>query len=166
MLSFDWINFICMIINLLILYVLMKKFLFGRVDKILEKRKEEIENDYAEAAKKNEEATKVKKEYQEQLAAIDVEKERVIREADQRANTEYTRIVDDANRKAEEIIRKAKQTADQETEAAMKEQEKQIEKLVLAAAGKIAASQSESDNSRLYDRFLAETSKSASGGRK
>ena len=166
MLSFDWINFICMIINLLILYILMKKFLFGRVNKILEKRREEIENDYAEAAKKKEEAAKAKQEYQEQLAAIDVEKERVIREADQRANKEYTRIVDDANRKADDIVRKAQQTAKQETEAAMKEQEKQIEKLVLAAAGKISASQSEEDNSRLYDRFLAEASRSVSGGRK
>ena len=58
MLSFDWFNFICMIINLLILYFLMKKYLFGRVNKILEERKKEIEGGFLEAEEKKKEAEK------------------------------------------------------------------------------------------------------------
>ena len=165
MLSFDWVNFICMIINLLIHYFLMKKFLFGRVDNILKQRKEEIEADYKAASDKVKEADEMKAEFEGKLQDIAEEKERVIHEADQRANEDYNRIVEDAGRRADEIIRRAKMQAEHDNQMAMKEQEKQIEQLVLSAAGKIAASQSESDNARLYDRFLAEAQKTASGGR-
>ncbi len=164
MLSFDWVNFICTVINLLILYFLMKKFLFGRVDQILKKREEEIQKDFDKADETAKEADRMKEEYEQKLSEIETEKEKSLREADQKANEEYTRIVEDAGKKADEIVRKAKQQAEQETQTIMKEQEKQIEQLVLTAAGKIAASQTEADNLRLYDRFLAETSKKASGG--
>lgn len=164
MLSFDWFNFICMIINLLILYFLMKKFLFGRVDDILKKRKEEIEADYRSASEKAEEAEGIRAEYEEKLKGISEEREKIIHDADQKANAEYSRIVEDAGKRAEDIIRKAKAQAEHDNMLAMKEQEKQIEQLVLSAAGKIAASSSEADNARLYDRFLKETKKTASGG--
>ena len=41
MLSFDLVNFIFMIINVLILFLIAKKFLFGRVDEIIKKREED-----------------------------------------------------------------------------------------------------------------------------
>ena len=49
MLSFDPVNFVCMIINILILFFIAKKFLFGRVNDIIEKRDQEIKDSYATA---------------------------------------------------------------------------------------------------------------------
>lgn len=46
-------NILWIIINLLILYALMKHFLFQPVHDILEKRKQEIESDFAWQIKRN-----------------------------------------------------------------------------------------------------------------
>lgn len=48
-------NILWTIINLLILYALMKHFLFQPVHDILEKRKQEIESDFALANQKKQE---------------------------------------------------------------------------------------------------------------
>ena len=43
MLKFDIVNFVCVVVNLLVLYVLMKKFVFGRVTKIIDARQALLE---------------------------------------------------------------------------------------------------------------------------
>ncbi len=43
MLKFNW-NFLFMLINLVIFYLLMRKFLFKPIMKVMDKRKEIIEN--------------------------------------------------------------------------------------------------------------------------
>ena len=53
-------NILWTIINLLILYALMKHFLFQPVHDILEKRKQEIESDFALANQKKQEALESK----------------------------------------------------------------------------------------------------------
>ena len=51
MLTLEFWNVLCTIINLVLLYILLKKFLFGPVISVLEKRKALLENgDGAEKA--------------------------------------------------------------------------------------------------------------------
>lgn len=61
-------NILWIIINLLILYALMKRFLFQPVHDILEKRKQEIESDFALANQKKQEALESKNKADQQLA--------------------------------------------------------------------------------------------------
>lgn len=61
-------NILWTIINLLILYALMKHFLFQPVHDILEKRKQEIESDFALANQKKQEALESKNKADQQLA--------------------------------------------------------------------------------------------------
>ena len=60
-------NILWTIINLLILYALMKHFLFQPVHDILEKRKQEIESDFALANQKKQEALESKNKADQQL---------------------------------------------------------------------------------------------------
>ena len=53
--------------NLLILFLLLKKFLFKPVTKILDERAEEIENSYKQAEETNDKAISLKSEYEEKL---------------------------------------------------------------------------------------------------
>ena len=61
------VNFVCVVINLLVLYVLMKKFVFGRVAKIIDARQAMIEEKNAAAVKTQREAESLKKEYEKSL---------------------------------------------------------------------------------------------------
>ena len=58
MLKFD-LNLVWTIVNLLILYFLMKKFLFGRINAIIAKRQEEADAQFAIAGEKQKEAEKL-----------------------------------------------------------------------------------------------------------
>ncbi len=166
MLSFDWFNFICMIINLLILFFLMKKFLFGRVNNILKEREKEIEEQYLKAENREKEAEKLEKEYREHLAQITYEGEQARKDNAFRASIEYNRTISDANRKAEEIISKARKTAKYETERAVIEQEKEMRSLVLSAASKITSSRGASNDKELLDHFIESAGESVGGGTK
>ena len=48
------LNLVFTIINLLVLYILMKKFLFGPVIRIMDQRKEMIEQQFEEARQRTE----------------------------------------------------------------------------------------------------------------
>ncbi len=166
MLSFDWFNFICMIINLLILYFLMKKFLFGRVDKVLKEREKEIEEQYLKAEKKEKDAAELEKEYRDHLAQVTYEGEQVRKDTAFRASIEYNKLISEANKKAEDIISKARKTAKYETERAVLEQEKEMRSLVLSAASKITGSRGASNDKELLDRFIQSSEENNGGGEK
>ena len=65
------------LINLLILMVAFKKYLFKPVLAILEKRREEIESTYDEAAKAESAAKTMKADYESKLAGAREEADRV-----------------------------------------------------------------------------------------
>ena len=52
MLKFDVISLLCTAGNLLLLYFLMKKFLFDKVNAIFEQRQQMIDEDYAAAERR------------------------------------------------------------------------------------------------------------------
>ena len=93
MLRFD-INFVFTIINVLILFAVVKIFLIGRVHKILDARKAQVDEQYAEAEKKLEEADKAKQQYEDSIKDIEAEKERRFTEARNQASGEYDRLME------------------------------------------------------------------------
>ena len=80
MLKFDVISLLCTAGNLLLLYFLMKKFLFDKVNAIFEQRQQMIDEDYAaaEAAKTQAEADRA--DYVQKMEAAREEMGRVIQE--------------------------------------------------------------------------------------
>ena len=75
------INLLFTIINVLLMFIVVKVFLIRPVHKILDKRREEVESKYAEADRITEEALTSKKEYEESIKNIEEEKERRFAEA-------------------------------------------------------------------------------------
>lgn len=157
MLSFDIVNFVCVVVNLIVLYILMKKFVFGRVSKILDARQQMIDEKNAEAGRVRTEAEELKKEYEINLANAKETSDRIVREARDRAKTEYNKILDRAAGDADAMKASAMKAIEMEKEKEMEELHSQIMDLAVEAAGKImyANSGKESDND-LYDAFLKE----------
>ena len=67
MLDFSLVNIICIVVNLLILFILMKLFLFKPVEKIIKKRQEEADEQINQATAAKEEAEKLQQEYEETM---------------------------------------------------------------------------------------------------
>jgi len=152
------INLVFTIINLLIIYFIIAKFLFKPVKNILAKRQAEIDQQYAEAKAAEEKAKELEQRYEASVRDIEAEKVSAVKEARAKAGEEYDRIVADARAKAEQLVDSAKKTAQKEQERSMKQAREQITELVVEAASKVVASgQGSIADRELYNRFLAKT---------
>ena len=89
-------NILWTIINLLILYVIARKFLFGPVRKVLAARQAEIDKQFADARTAQEDAQKLKEQYQESLDGAEKERLDILNQARDRAGEEYERILSEA----------------------------------------------------------------------
>lgn len=146
-------NILWTIINLLILYALMKHFLFQPVHDIFEKRKQEIESDFALANQQKQEALESKNKANQQLENMQTICDGMLADAKEKASLEYEQIIADANKKSDEMIEQARTKT---IEAANEEKAKaksEIADLINKAADKITNTKSDE---KLYDDFLKE----------
>ena len=157
MLEFSPINIICIVANLLILYAIFKIFLFKRVDDILMKRQEEVDEATKAADLATAKALETKKEYENKIALADEEKEQILADIKKQGYVEYEKIVDDAKKKGEQIITEARHNAEVEKDKAKEVYAAQLADMVVEAASKIAATKhSTADDKELYDKFINE----------
>ena len=146
-----------MVINILIIFLLTKKFLFGRVNDIIEKRREEISDSYAAADKVTKEAQQTKKDYEYNTALFEKEKSEMMADARKEAGEKSTAIVEKANADAAEIIKNAHAEAAYIKSLAELDRDKQVEEVVFDVAARLAGQAiTEEANSDLYDKFLSQ----------
>ncbi|MCD7872512.1 MAG: F0F1 ATP synthase subunit B [Clostridiales bacterium] len=158
MLKFDW-NILFTLINLIIFYFLMKKFLFKPIFKVMNERKEIINKKFDDAESAKGEALELKKQYENKLQGADDEKARIINEAKESAKDEYGKIIG----RAEDDVKKMKETAkkqiDEESEKVFRSAKENIVSLAMDAAEKVVGkSVSSETNNEILDEFLNESS--------
>ena len=158
MLNISVMNIVYTVINLLILYVVFRVFLFKRVDRILAARREEIEDSTRSATKKEQEAEQLKESYKMKLQDADKECEEIISKSRKDGYDEYDRIVSDAKVKADQIISEAKHNAQVEAQREKDAYVSELTDLVVHAANKIAVSKHDEESDKeLYNKFIFET---------
>lgn len=158
MLKFDW-NILFTLINLVIFYFLMRRFLFKPILKVMNKRKEMINKQFEEADSAKNEALELKKQYEDKLQGADDESQRILAEARESAKAEYSRIIDRAGEDAAKMKETAQKQIEAESEKARQNAREDIASLAMAAAEKVVgANISANDNSAIFDEFLKESS--------
>lgn len=146
MLNLNW-NIIWTFVNIIVLFVLLRIFLFKPVMKILDKRADEIKKtiDDADAAKR--EASELKAKYSEELRAAGTRADAIIKEATDNAKVQREKILDKAKKDADNIIKTAEKQTELDKQQAMKEMRSQIADVALKAAHKAMESGDISENS-------------------
>ena len=157
MLKLD-INLLFTIINLVVWYLLIKRFLFKPVNDIIAKREASIAERYQEAEQAKTEAGEQKKQYEDLQSSIQDEKTKVMQKAQEDAREAYKQIVDEANQKAEQIVDDSKKAAELERTKMVDRAEKEIRSLLFEAASE--GMQKQDNNSELYDKFLTKAGES------
>lgn len=152
------INLVFTIINLLILYVLVRMFLLKPIHRILEARKAELEKLYEDAKVERDAAGALKKQYEASVAGAEWERDELLKTARSKAVQESDRLLEDARERADKIVRDAERSADEWHHRRMQQAKDEISDLVLEAAAKISGFHQGIDADReLYDQFLAKT---------
>ena len=110
-------------INFLIVFIVIRKFLFNKVNFILDMRRDEIKKKYDDVDKEKAKVEKKKKYYDEQLKVMDREKATIIHDSREEGKKEKEKIIQLANEQAKqihqkelEILDKAKQRIEEEAE--------------------------------------------------
>ena len=151
------LNLVWTIINLVVLYLLLRHFLIGPVMNIMEQRKQMIDDGFKNAEAAQADANRLKQEYETALSGAKQESVQLIEDARKSAKAEYDRIVSEAGERADTMIESAKENVRIEREQTMKELKSQIAGLAAASAAKIIGGNADDKESRdLYDQFLKE----------
>ena len=140
------------IINLIVLFLLWRHFLINPVSNIMEQRRKLIADGLQNAQDTQDEANRLKAEYEEALSGAKKESAEIVDKARIDARAEYDRIVGEAGAKAGNIIENAKENVRIEREQTMKELQSQIAGLAIASAEKIVGDKEQN----IYDQFLGE----------
>lgn len=137
MLTIDFFNILFIVVDLIVLYLLLKKFLFGPVIRVLDQRKALLEEQFASASEKEKKAMELKKQYETSIHTAQAESDRILTKAREDGEAEYRRIVSEAGEKADQMVAKAQTAIAEEKEKALKEMESDIAALAMDAAEKI-----------------------------
>ena len=154
LLRIDW-NVLFTIINLLILYFGLRKFLIKPVTNVMEQRRQMIEGQMADAKKTTEQANELKSQYEDALKQAHDESAHIVEKARKTAQAEYESRVNAAD---QEIIANAHKTIDLEREKTVQDLQTQIAGLAMMAAGKVLGKADAAEQNKLmYEQFLAKT---------
>ena len=143
--------------NLLILFLMLKKFLYQPVKKVLADRQAAIDSRYYEADKAKSEALASKAEWENRMAAADEEAAGIVSSAVESANRQSSAILGETKEKADRMISRARAEADAERRKAEDDIKDRIADVSAAIAGKLLEREiSAADHSDLIDSFISE----------
>ena len=143
------------ILNLLLLMVLFKKYLFKPVTEILEKRQAEIEGHYQEAQQAETDAKAMKANYESKMAGARQEADRVIKTATESANAMSASIVEDARTQADQLKRRAHTEIDLERRRAFDEVKGELSGIALDIASQVIEREvNEKDHEAFINEFI------------
>ena len=133
MLKLDW-TIIWAIVNILILFVLLRIFLFKPLHKFMDERTASVQNDLDSAKKSMEEAETLRQQYEDTLSNAKTEANEIIAKAREEAVTEKERIIKQSQEEANQIISDAGKTIENERKRVMQQAQSLIADLAIEAA--------------------------------
>ena len=137
MLDFSIPTILFTVINILVLFLFLKKFLFGRVNAIMEKRAQMVQADLDHAKETVAEAEQLKTNYLETMSGAQSEAKELIAKAQKIANEQRDQITQQAQRDADRIMANAKKEIVLEQQRPLESAQSAIADLAMAAASKV-----------------------------
>ena len=142
-------------INLLILYLAFKKFLFGPIKKMIDNRQAEIDGMYSDAEKSRAEAEALKADYEERMGNAKEESEEIVKSAIRRAQLREEEILREADKKAERVLERAEEQIELEKKRMVNEVKDEVSKMAIdIASAVIERDVSEGEHRDLIDGFI------------
>ncbi|MBR3283433.1 MAG: F0F1 ATP synthase subunit B [Ruminococcus sp.] len=157
MLDIDIWNFIWAAINLILLFILMKIFLFKPLRKMMDERTRSIQEDIDSAKQSREEAEALKQQYADDISEAKSEAQKILMKAHEDAEAEKAAMLRRSQEEADQIVADANKAIETERKRVLAQAQTQIADLAIEAASKIIGENVDDEkNRRLVDRFLSE----------
>ena len=143
--------------NLVLLFLIIKKFLYQPVKNMMQARKEAIDGQYHRAEEAEQSAMAQKTVYENKLAAASEEADLILQSAVQNARDREKDIVTEAKNEADRILRRAEENAAMELKKAENTIKNEIVEVSAKISEKILQREiSARDHEQLIDRLIEE----------
>ena len=153
------------IISFLITLFVLKRYAFGPIQRMIDQRRERIEQAIAEADNAREEARRLLEEHRKLIGQAKSESEEILSEARRVADAQRDRVRQETEEDRQRRLEETRRQIDQATVQALGQIRDEVGKLSLLAAEKITRkSLTDADQQRLIDEALAEIDFSALEG--
>jgi F-type H+-transporting ATPase subunit b len=153
---------IAQLINFLVLFYLLSKFLFPRVTQMLDARAARIRESVERAEQLQRDAERMEQQFQERIAEARREGQGIVANANQIAQRIQAEAQEKAQRDAEAFLARAREQIQREIQQAQLELRQQIASLALLAAGRVVErSLDERQHVELIERVLSEAESGA-----
>ena len=151
--SIGWWEILVTMCNTLITFLIIKKFLFGPVRKMLAQREEEVKTIYSAAEQAQTEAEQKRTEYTERLSKAKAAE--IVGSATRRATVRSEEILKESSQQAAAMMKKAETTIEQERKKAMNELKDEVASLSVMIASKVVERDvKEADHERFIEDFI------------
>lgn len=156
--SFVGVNFWTMIfawINLLILFLFLRKLLFNPVKNMIDSRQKEIDDMYSDAEKNKRSAEEMKSEYEKKIGDADAECEKLLRGAVRKAQLREEEILREADSKAQRTLERAEEQIELERVRAMNDVKDEVSTLAVEIASAVIGRDVKPDeHAKMIDEFI------------
>ncbi|MCI5816969.1 F0F1 ATP synthase subunit B [Ruminococcus sp.] len=154
-LSIDVGSLLFTLLNTLILFLVIKHFLFGRVHAVLEARQQEVAKTYQEAEDASKHASQLEQEYTGLMQNAKTESEQLIRNATRTAQTRSEEILAQARKDSGDMLEHAAEQIEQDKKRARNQLRGEISDLAVEVARKVVERDLNSgDHDRLISDFI------------
>lgn len=145
------------LINLLLIFLVVKKFLFKPVKKIFATRQAELDQQYASAEEAERKALADKEAWEQKMKGADAEAKAIMESATESAKFRGERIVAEAKDRADSIVRQAEVEAELERKKATATIKREIVEVSGALTEKMLRREiNTQDHHQLIDSFIEE----------
>ena len=142
-------------LNLLILYIILKKIAFVPLKNMIDSRQKEVDDMYSDAENSRAEAEALRADYEDKLANAKEESEEIVKSAIRRAQLREEEILRDADKKAERVIERAEEEIELEKKRMVNEVKDEVSKMAIdIAAAVIERDVSADEHKELIDSFI------------
>lgn len=156
--AFVGVNFFTMIfawLNLLILYLFLRKLLFKPVKNMIDSRQKEIDDMYSDAESSRTSAATLKEELEKRLEAANEESEQIVKAAIRKAQLREEEIIKEANAKADRTLERAIEQVELEKKRAINEIKDEVSHMAIGIAqAVIERDVNEDEHKELIDDFI------------
>jgi F-type H+-transporting ATPase subunit b len=156
-LAFTGSTYVFSILNIIVLFILLKLILFKPISKMMSDRTEKIKKNITDAENNKVETEKIKTEHQQQLEKLKDETNTIINNAHQKAQAEAEEIIKKAKHEAELLLAKSREQGEAEVQKALENVKDQVANLALLAASKVIQKNMDNEaNRKLVEEFINE----------
>ena len=157
MLDFQLSTIVFTIINLLVLYLFLKKFLFGRVNAVLEQREKLIQEQVEAAEAGKTQAQALQDQYEQKLSGAREEAEKIVSDAKVRAQKVYDNQVAQAQAEAKRVQAEAEARIATQRQEMLRGVRREVAQLAVLAASQVARKDLDRETDRaMVEEFLSE----------